>query len=639
MFYRLKEKWLLVLVGVLALGAMVMWFILSVHIRQGSKFEGHINDWALKVATTTEKQQKHNTAKEYYLATAEYGIWEKKVNQDKIIYAISQDYQDVINSELIKDENWELAKSLNESKDMKLILFPQKKITIRNKDEIKFIELGDKSLKMWGKTYQKKDFRELDNRLKWYAISGTGIWPFTKEQANDIIRNYLPHREAYQVEGSDMYLLVHTNGWEYENANKTRGLLISLNNELNPTPPTPETPNNPTTPETPTTPNNPTTPENPTTPVTPTTPENPEYPEYPEYPPSPPPYDPFTWEDSYPNYEEETECNHPDEYQFKNQITLQCEDALTLHKNGYTILAHSQAPNNKKYPLRNDPYVKNPKNKRYYKIVNNKYEIQDAIRRDELVVTSRVTDMSFVFRNMFQYKQDLRHWDTSNVTNMSYMFTWPVNKWWFEGIEKWYTWNVENMEWMFQDNTFFNSDISNWNVSNVTNFSRMFQWAKNFNQEIGQWQTRSAKKTMWMFMNAVKFNAHIGNWNLSNVTDASYMFKWASSFNKMIVWDMKSAETLRWMFKDATAFNQSMQYFRIGNAKTLQEMFQWASSFNQPLNNWDVSKVKSIEDMFYMAFSFNQDLSNWHFPKSMWKQHYWQGMKQWTKSKPQFDLD
>ena len=51
-------------------------------------------------------------------------------------------------------------------------------------------------------------------------------------------------------------------------------------------------------------------------------------------------------------------------------------------------------------------------------------------------------------------------WDTSKVTNMSYMFT-----------------SADG----------FNQDIGNWNVSSVTDFDSMFKSNDNFNQDLSGW--------------------------------------------------------------------------------------------------------------------------------------------------------
>ena len=84
--------------------------------------------------------------------------------------------------------------------------------------------------------------------------------------------------------------------------------------------------------------------------------------------------------------------------------------------------------------------------------------------------TSNITDMSFLFTGS-KFNGNISKWNVYNVTNMTGMFIRSE----FNGdISNWDVSNVENMQGMFLRST-FNGDISNWDVSNVKFKSRMFE--------------------------------------------------------------------------------------------------------------------------------------------------------------------
>jgi len=94
---------------------------------------------------------------------------------------------------------------------------------------------------------------------------------------------------------------------------------------------------------------------------------------------------------------------------------------------------------------------------------------------------------------------DFNDIDTSEITNMSNLFT-LSNAYGFDGdISLWDTSNVTTMFCMFKHQSRFNIDISGWDVSEVTNMSFMFDHASNFDQDISRWDTSSVAYNEYMF--------------------------------------------------------------------------------------------------------------------------------------------
>jgi len=201
---------------------------------------------------------------------------------------------------------------------------------------------------------------------------------------------------------------------------------------------------------------------------------------------------------------------------------------------------------------------------------------------------SNVTNMQAMFQSAPNFNNGgssgINNWNTSSVTNMSYMFARFVNTSdaaFNQPIGNWNVSNVTNMFEMFggqNRSTAFNQNINTWNVSKVTNMGNMFNFARNFNQPLGNWNTVAVTNMANMFSGAVAFNQNISTWNVSNVTNMSLMFYAASAFNQPLnSWNVSSVTTMQQMF-GATA-NGSM-------------------IFNQPLNSWNVSNVTNMRAMF-----------------------------------------
>ena len=123
------------------------------------------------------------------------------------------------------------------------------------------------------------------------------------------------------------------------------------------------------------------------------------------------------------------------------------------------------------------------------------------------------------------------------MTSMGSVLTPPgADGWiWNEPIGHWDTSNVTNMQFMFYDLYEFNQDISKWDVSKVTIMGQMFSYASAFNSDISDWDVSNVTYMVEMFSpnyTIMEFNQDISNWDVSNVTDMERMFKDHPSFNQ-----------------------------------------------------------------------------------------------------------
>ncbi len=210
---------------------------------------------------------------------------------------------------------------------------------------------------------------------------------------------------------------------------------------------------------------------------------------------------------------------------------------------------------------------------------------------------------------------DINTWNTSNVTDMSFLFAQtrnPAAASFNSDISNWDTSNVTNMTRMFLKAAAFNQDIGGWDTSSVTDMSAMFKNATAFDQDIGNWDTSSVTDMSVMFNYATSFNQAIGNWDTSSVTNMQEMFRHATTFNQSIGnWDVGSVTNMEGMFRDAPTFNQDIGSWDVSNVTSFNRQFDGASRFNYDIGDWDVRNAESMDSMFRKAAAFNQDLRRW----------------------------
>jgi surface protein len=113
-------------------------------------------------------------------------------------------------------------------------------------------------------------------------------------------------------------------------------------------------------------------------------------------------------------------------------------------------------------------------------------------------------------------------------------------------------------------------NINSWNTSNVTDMSYMFQGAESFNDNIGNWDVSNVITMNSMFDTALLFNnggsTTISNWDTSNVTDMSHMFLVSSMFNQPLSgWNVSNVIDMGGMFEDASSFNQNIGGWNVKN--------------------------------------------------------------------------
>ncbi len=201
--------------------------------------------------------------------------------------------------------------------------------------------------------------------------------------------------------------------------------------------------------------------------------------------------------------------------------------------------------------------------------------------------TSRVTDMSFMFQSAFSSRatapgiRELKKMDVSNVRNMSYMFAYVGSNYASSGDGSRKYGEVLS--------------LSEWDVSNVEDMSNMFYY----------------------FSSGTAGHHFIGDlsgWDTSNVKDMSYMFS-DLCYNSYACYGYLSSD-----YDSYTHDNLDLHSWDVGNVISMKGMFsniQTASRYHESvsinLDGWDVRNVQDISEMFYhCAYDTTIVANNWH---------------------------
>ena len=212
---------------------------------------------------------------------------------------------------------------------------------------------------------------------------------------------------------------------------------------------------------------------------------------------------------------------------------------------------------------------------------------------------------------MFFYSQttiiDTSSFDTSNVTDMSYMFHYCSN---LNNVDVsvFDTKNVTDMSYMFSKSRSLSSlDVSNFDTSNVTNMTRMFN---------GYPLTDSSYSQLAQIIG-------IENFDTSKVNDMSWMFAHLPYLTKLDLryFDTSKVTTMHSMFNASYGLEEikGLENFNTSNVTDMKFMFANDESSTPMklkslnLTSFDTSKVTVMTEMFERCTSIKElDLSSFN---------------------------
>ena len=193
--------------------------------------------------------------------------------------------------------------------------------------------------------------------------------------------------------------------------------------------------------------------------------------------------------------------------------------------------------------------------------------------------TSLVTDM----RAMFSYpgpgltSLDVSHFDTSNVTNMCWMFTnaTGLDRLDLSGFD---TTKVTDMSYMFTNcENLTTLDVSHFDTSNVVSMRNMFADLDSLTAlDLSSFDTSRTESMAYMFYGSYLTSIDLSGFDTSSVTDMSWMFYGCPSFTSLDLagFDTSHVTTFERMFDSCTHLTElDLSSFDTSSAQMMDYMF------------------------------------------------------------------
>jgi len=225
--------------------------------------------------------------------------------------------------------------------------------------------------------------------------------------------------------------------------------------------------------------------------------------------------------------------------------------------------------------------------------------------------TSNVTDMSYMFDGIQLTTLDLSNFNTSKVTDMSFMFNYSS----FTNLDisSFDTSNVTNMGSMFNGIQLTTLDLSNFNTSKVTDMNCMFNFSSITSLNISSFDTSNVIDMSYMFSQSQLTTLDISNFNTSNVRTMSYIFNRVPlTYLNISGFDTSNVEDMSYMFAGTQLTTIDVSHFDTSNVTDMSYMFEETQVTSLELSNFDTSKVTRMDGMFRLTKLTNLDISNFN---------------------------
>ena len=232
--------------------------------------------------------------------------------------------------------------------------------------------------------------------------------------------------------------------------------------------------------------------------------------------------------------------------------------------------------------------------------------------------TSNVTNMSYMFSGCAALTTlDVSNFDTSNVAKMDSMFS-GCEALTALDVSNFDTSNVTKMSSMFNKCRALKTlDLSNFDTSNVTTMGSMFQNCGVLTSvDISSFNTANVTNMSSMFFCCYALKSlDVSHFNTSNVTNMSCLFGYCQALTSLDVknFDTSKVTNMQQMFDECNVLSKlDVSNFDTSNVTKMGNMFRKCKALKTlDLSNFNTSNVTSMSSMFNDCLSLTSlDLNN-----------------------------
>ena len=238
-------------------------------------------------------------------------------------------------------------------------------------------------------------------------------------------------------------------------------------------------------------------------------------------------------------------------------------------------------------------------------------------------ITKDVIDMKYMFSGCVQLKYlDLSSFNTKNVKNMSGMFGEFNNS--FFNIDKFNNIDINNIPKDFSRNingcvNLININISSFDTSNVTNMMFMFGGCLNLiNLNLSNFNTKNVTNMMGMFNKCASLNKlDLSSFNTENVLNMMSMFTDCRKIEELDLSSFNTSKVINMIGIFGHMINLkniNISSFNTENVINMMGMFNSCESLkNLDISNFETNKVTCMAYMFINCKNLlNLNLSNFN---------------------------